>query len=138
MITKTGAEMVKEASLGITMGLARASNLTPEERGALEKEYGLPEGADLALRNAARGFVGGSLGLLGGHAVSKLIGRKSRIPALIGAVMASKLMTDKYGVGNARKIMQLNRKQEIPQKKITSRDNKDSGRNSSRLSAARS
>lgn len=112
MITKTGNSLVKEALLpGAITGAIRASNLTPEERKALEKEYDLPEGANLGWRNAGRGAVGGAVGQAIGGLTSKLLGGRFKIPLYLGGYATGiKLMTDKYGGGRAKDIMERNNK----------------------------
>lgn len=119
MLTKIGQEVEKVAGLagGIT-GLVRASNLSPEQREALIKEYQLSENASLVGRNLGRGVLGNiggaSLGSGVGMALGSLGGSRgatlgSGLGALIGAIYGSKKSTDKYSVGRANKI--LNRRQ---------------------------
>lgn len=104
----TGEEgQEKTALLGTTIGAARASNLSDEERAALIKHYGLHSDASLGWRNAGRGFVGGNLGALIGGAAGVL----TKSPALsllghaAGFATGTKFMTDKYSKSNAQEIM---------------------------------
>lgn len=115
MITKLGKEALVGAMIGPLMGPLATAGLTAKEREALEKKYNLPEGANLGWRNAGRGLVGGSLGWLAGAGIGEALGGNSGgLPMLLGAIVGSKLMTDKYSSRNARKIMELNSKEDVP------------------------
>lgn len=100
MITKHGELLVKEALIDAAVWLYRANNLSKGERELLEKEYGLPENANLCLRNAGRVAVGSILGgMAGGVVGNALPGGNKRfgpISGLAGTLMGVKLMTDKY------------------------------------------
>lgn len=97
----------KTALLGALAGAIRAGNLTDEERAALIEHYGLSPDASLGWRNAGRGFLGGNLGAglglgLGALTKSPVLGG---VGQLAGFAAGTKLMTDKYGRGNAKEIM---------------------------------
>lgn len=122
MITKIGSDMVKEALLGAAIGAVRAGNLSSDERRLLEAEYNLPENASLGWRNAGRGFVGNHIGGLLGAGVGNLLGNKlGPFPAIAGSILGTKLMTDKYSSGRARKIQELRRKPDVSLDLIASR-----------------
>ena len=97
----------KTALLGALAGAIRAGNLTDEERATLIEHYGLSPDASLGWRNAGRGFLGGNLGAglglgLGALTKSPVLGG---VGQLAGFAAGTKLMTDKYGRGNAKEIM---------------------------------
>lgn len=52
--------------IGAITGSLRASNLTDEEKRKLRELYDLHEDSNLALRNAGRGYIGGTVGAVAG------------------------------------------------------------------------
>lgn len=133
MISKLGAGLVSGILTGSDLGSVRARELSPEQRSALINYYGLDEDANLERRNMWRGalsrlgtsalgtgalYFGGKEALKNwkdvqsGKAPAKsLLNRKTVAGA--GLLAASGLLrdylerkaTDKYGAGNARKVM---------------------------------
>ena len=97
-------------------GAIRATNLSDEQKAALRKHYGLKEDANLTLRNMGRDAVGGISGAVAGGALGGVAGGAiggmpgaalgGTLGWLGGAGLGIKHMTDKYSVGNAKRIMQ--------------------------------
>lgn len=114
--------MNKEASITALVGLARAADLSDDEKKILRDHYNLDDSANLTARNAVRGLSGGILGTAGGSVLGGLLGAliaknpayASRFNELVmggtllgsgfGAGAGTALMTDKYSHGNAKKI----------------------------------
>lgn len=123
MLTKLGAELAgietSHSALvypnvleGAMIGATRANELSNREYDALINHYGLPENANLELRNGIRGIVGSTLGSIPGIITHALAGPKhkrlsvlSEIAAPLGGFLGAQLMTDKYSSKNARNIL---------------------------------
>lgn len=127
MISKIGSNLIKEALYGTIMGGVKAGDLTPDERKALQKEYGFDESARLGTRNVLRGLAGdiggGVAGSLIGNQVLKHIYKNNPVQLLmdmenpfharskrflgplIGMTLGGSLMSNKYSPEKARKII---------------------------------
>jgi len=115
-ITKLGKEMLKElkkeAFVDPIIGAVRAGNLNDAERKALIKHYGLDNDANLVLRNAGRGILGGSTGSMVGAIAGGILGAKlgkpmagSTLGAISGWGLGLKGMTDKYSKARAQELL---------------------------------
>lgn len=91
MISKVGSEIIglekRASALRVAriladpaIGVYRANNLSPEERKKLREKYLLAEDADLALRNAGRGIIGGMLGSVASFYPASLLYREGNEP----------------------------------------------------------
>lgn len=90
MITKIDIEyaaaLEKKASGfidGLTVAI-RASDLSDEERKKIISYYSLPQDASLGLRNAGRGYLGGTLGTALGASLPLPL--KARLATAVGVV----------------------------------------------------
>lgn len=87
-----------DAIIGPIVGAIRAEK-DPEKKRALARQHGLPDDANLTLRNAGRGFIGGGLGGVLGSRVGGLpLG-------IAGAITGAILSTKKYSKSEGNKAL---------------------------------
>ena len=87
------------------VGGVRASNLSDDEKRQLRARYGLDSDANLTVRNAGRGIVGGGLGALGGLALGALVPGAGRaagmtLGSVLGGAAGTHFATNKYSKKN--------------------------------------
>lgn len=112
-ITKLGEELMeKNAIISALYGGYKASNLSDDERNALIKKYNLGSDANLVIRNAGRGYLGGAIGgfagSLPGAVAGALLGHPligAQLGGIAGAFAGTSHMANKYSKENAQKIM---------------------------------
>lgn len=91
-----------DALVGAITGGVRAARLSDAERKYLRKRYGLADDANLTARNAIRGAIGGTGGILAGGAIGAMLHPRLSLPGLLGGGLAgSMLTTNRFSKGNA-------------------------------------
>lgn len=108
-LTKNAYDLTMEK---VAFGMIRALNLSEEERRALIDHYGLPEDAELPIRNAGRsavGFIPGAALYEAGRASiargNTGMGATAALGGLGLAGYGSWKASDKYSKGNAQRIL---------------------------------